>query len=262
MDLIHESMSEHIVIHHVSPGRIMHWLRLGLNDMRRTLGDAMFYGALFVLMGYLLQRYLMDNPSLTMTMSTIFVLLGPFLAIGIYDLARQLEKQAGAARVRVSLRRSMLCWRENLQGFTLYAVLLAVLVFSWFRVSLLMFALFYDYASLPALDQLFSQAWMPDNRGFLLAYFGTGFFFAALAFAISAISVPMMLDREVDTVTAMLSSVQAVYQNLLTMTLWAGMIALLTAVGLASWFLGLLITMPLIGLATWHAYRDLITYER
>jgi uncharacterized membrane protein len=261
MDLIHESITEHIVIHQVAPARVWHWLKLGFQDMRKVPGDAVFYGALFVLMGYLLRRYFISDPSLDMTMSTIFLLLGPFLAIGIYDLARQMENQKGA-RVTVTLHHSMVAWRENLQGFTLYAALLAILVFSWFRVSMLMFALFYDFSNFPAMNQLLANAWLPENRGFLLAYFGTGFFFAAVTFAVSAISVPMMLDKEVDTVTAMVSSVQAVYRNLLTMSLWAGMIVLLTAVGLATYFIGLLITMPLIGLATWHAYRELITYEK
>jgi len=155
----------------------------------------------------------------------------------------------------------MTAWKRNLPGFTLFAALLVVMVFGWFRISLLMFALFYDTAALPSLDQLLFNAFMPDNLAFLLAYFGVGFLFAASIFALSALAIPMMLDKEVDTVTAMVNSVQAVYKNLLTMAVWAAMIVILTAVGFATFFIGLIVIMPVLGLSSWHAYRAMITYE-
>jgi uncharacterized membrane protein len=105
----------------------------------------MFYGAVFVLMGYLLIAYFDSAPQFVLTLSTLFLLAGPFLAIGLYDLARQHENVF--ATQRVNLWHSMIAWRVNLPGFTLYAALLALMVFGWFRVSLLMFALFFDTAA-------------------------------------------------------------------------------------------------------------------
>lgn len=142
----------------------------------------------------------------------------------------------------------MTAWKAKLPGFTLFAALLAVLVFGWLRVFLLLLALFYHTAALPSLAEL-------------LAYFGVGFLFVATVFALSRVVIPMLLDKDVDTVTAVVHSLQAVYKNLLTMTVWAAMIVILTAVGFATYFIGLIIIKPVLGLANWHAYRAMITYE-
>jgi uncharacterized membrane protein len=85
-----------------------------------------------------------------------------------------------------------------------------------------------------------------------------GAIFAELVFAFSVVSIPMMLDRNQDTVTAMLASFLALVRNLPMMLLWGALIVSLTAVGIATAFIGLIITMPLVGHATWHAYRALI----
>lgn len=259
MDITHGTSREHPVVHHVSITQPLLWLRQGLTDLRKAPADAMFYGAAFVLMGYLLISYFDSAPQFVLTLSTLFLLGGPFLAIGLYDLARQHEGVHPPQRV--SLWHSMTAWKANLPGFTLFAALLAVLVFGWFRMSLLLFALFFDTAALPSLDSLLVNALLPENMTFLLAYFGVGFLFAAAVFSLSVVAIPMMLDKDVDTVTAMINSVQAVYKNLLTMTVWAVMIVALTAVGFATYFIGLIVIMPVLGLASWHAYRAMISYE-
>ena len=257
MDITHPSSSEHVVIAHVSVSQPFQWLRLGWQDLRRAPANTLFYGAVFVVMGYLLNMYFDFAPEYVITLSTLFLLAGPYLAIGLYDIARQLELQGSQ---RVSLVHSMTAWRVNMPGFTLFAALLAVIVIGWFRVSLLMFALFYE-GSVPSLAVLVSSVWAIEHSAFLVAYFGSGFFFAIAVFALSVCAIPMMLHKDVDTITAMVNSVQAVYHNLLTMLVWAAMIVALTAIGFATHFVGLLLIMPLIGLASWHAYRALIHYE-
>ncbi|GHD77980.1 DUF2189 domain-containing protein [Vogesella fluminis] len=257
MDITHLPSHEHIVVRHVTPDQPLQWLRMGWQDLRRAPADSLFYGAAFVVMGFLLNLYFDFAPQFMLTLATLFLLAGPFLAIGLYDIARQLE----SARHGPMLMHSITAWRSNLPGFTLFAALLAVLVFGWFRVSLLMFALFFE-GSVPSLDQLVVSAFTTENLPFLLAYFGTGLFFAAAVFALSVCAIPMMLDKDVDTITAMVMSVRAVYRNLLTMLVWAAMIVFLTAIGFATWLIGLLIIMPLIGLSSWHAYRALINFER
>lgn len=257
MDITHLPSHEHIVVQHVTPGQSLQWLRLGWQDFRRAPADALFYGAVFVLMGYLLNMYFDFAPQFVITLAALFLLAGPFLAIGLYDISRQLESPLGG---RVKLVHSMTAWRVNIPGFTLFAALLAVLVFGWFRVSLLMFALFFE-SNVPELDQLVASAFEIQNLPFLLAYFGTGLLFAIAVFAVSVCAIPMMLHKDVDTITAMVCSVQAVYRNLLTMLIWAAIIVLLTAIGFATQFIGLLLTMPLIGLSSWHAYRALINFE-
>ncbi|WP_046166454.1 DUF2189 domain-containing protein [Chromobacterium vaccinii] len=238
----------------------LQWLKRGFRDFQKAPADCLFYGAVFVLMGYLLGAYVEQAPELVITFATVFLLAGPFLAIGLYDIAKQMEAFDGHGRVK--LLHSMAAWRVNMPGFSLYAVLLAVLVFGWFRVSLLMFALFYDTAALPNLNEIVADAFNPDNLEFLIAYFAVGFLFAQLVFSVSVVAIPLLLDKEVDTITAMIASVQAVYRNLLTMGIWAAIIVVMTVVGFVTYYLGLIIIMPVLALASWHAYRDLITFER
>ncbi|QEL56544.1 DUF2189 domain-containing protein [Chromobacterium paludis] len=244
----------------VELAQTMLWLRKGFRDFQKAPADCLFYGALFVLMGYLLGAYVDQAPELVITFATIFLLAGPFLAIGVYDIAKQMEAFDGHGRVK--LVHSLTSWRVNMPGFSLYAVLLAVLVFGWFRVSLLMFALFYDTAALPNLSELVADAFKPGNVEFLVAYMAVGFFFALLVYALSVVAIPLLLDKEVDTITAMIASVRTVFRNILTMTAWAAIIVAMTVVGFATYYLGLIIIMPVLGLASWHAYRDLITFER
>lgn len=257
MDIIHLNTREHPVIHHVTPAHTLRWLKMGYQDLQRAPADTVFYGAAFVLMGFFLAFYFSQAPQLVITFATVFLLAGPFLAIGLYDIARQLETPGNS---RSHLSHSMMAWRSNVHSFSLYAVLLAVLVFGWFRMSMLMFALFFD-GPLPTLDSLASVSFSLDNLPFLVAYFGTGLVFAVLVFGASVLAIPMMLDKEVDTVTAVVNSLQAVWRNPMTMVVWAAIIVALTVVGFATYFVGLLVIMPIIGLASWHAYRDLITYE-
>lgn len=250
----------HPVVHHVMPWYPLKWLKQGLGVLRKAPISGLFYGVAFVLMGYFLVYYFSAAPHIVITLSTLFLLAGPFLAIGFYDITKQMEGSTGSVPIRVSLFHSMMAWRSNIQGFSLYAVLLAVIVFTWFRISLLMFALFYDTATLTSLSHLLRDALLPSNRLFLLVYFGVGFFFALLVFASSVIALPMLLDKEVDTVTAVITSIQAVVKNALTMLVWAALVVVLCVFGFATYYVGLVITAPLVGFATWYAYRDLVSY--
>jgi len=161
MDIAHLPSQEHIVVKHVAISEPLQWLKLGWQDLQRAPADAMFYGAAFVLMGYLLNTYFNYAPEYMITLAALFLLAGPFMAIGLYDIARQLEAFNGG---RIRLAHSMAAWRVNLPGFTLYAALLAVMVFGWFRVSLLMFALFYE-GSVPTLEALLANAFTQENIG-------------------------------------------------------------------------------------------------
>lgn len=258
MELTQDSATVRVVARRVAPAMVLRWLRLALADFRRVPADALFYGTLFILMGYVLVWFLSSAPEVVLVLSTLFLLGGPLLTIGLMDLARQGE--APASR-QGALGASLLAWRRNAQGLPLYAALLTLLAFGWFRLSQLVFVLFYDDGAMPGLRDLVAEAWQPQNAGFLLAYSGLACLAGVLVFALSVLAVPMMLDREIDTVSAMLASLQAVRKNRMTMAIWAAIILLLTVLGLAGYFVGLLFTMPLLAFAGWHAYRDIIIYE-
>lgn len=120
-----------------------------------------------------------------------------------------------------------------------------------------MFALF-STTDFPTLQRIVGQIFSLDNPEFLLAWAGVGFVFASIAFAISVVSVPLMLDRHGDTMLSIFSSARALLANPGPVYLWALLIVVLIGASLAAGFVPLIVTAPIVGHATWHAYRDLI----
>ena len=137
-------------------------------------------------------------------------------------------------------------------------MLLFVLYFFWMDVAFLLFMLFFGPASFPPLDEFVSALLLTaPGQGLLVTGTAVGAVFATVAYSISAIAAPMMFDRKVDAVTAMMASVRAVRTNLPAMALWAVLIAALSVAGMAFYFVGLAVTFPLAGYASWHAYKEL-----
>jgi uncharacterized membrane protein len=132
-----------------------------------------------------------------------------------------------------------------------------VLLLVWSRASLVVIAVSFP-DEMPSLERFMANALSRDNATFLVAYFGVGGFFAALVFAISVVSVPMMLDRDTDGIVAALTSLRACRENVGPMLVWAALIASVVGLGFALWFVGLVIAVPVVGHATWHGYRDLM----
>jgi uncharacterized membrane protein len=228
------------------------WLALGWSDYRNCVPPAAFYGLCFALMGYVLHFVFERAYEYTTAMATGFLLVGPFLCIGLYELSRRRELGMPCA-----LAPTLAVWRGNAGNIGIYCLVIGVVFLVWARASLVLFALFYD-SQMPTLRGFLAQIFRPENLQFLAVYFGVGLIFATLVFAASVISIPLMLDRNQDAITAMLSSFIALGRNAAALTLWAALIAGLTAIGFATLYLGLIVCMPVIGHATWHAYRELV----
>lgn len=229
------------------------WLHLALRDIRRAPFPCLFYGVVFSLMGLLLHWMFVAAPHQTITLATGFMLVGPFLAMGLYETSRRLE-----AHEQVSLLTTLTAWRNNLSGIGLFAMILALMFAGWMRVSVVVFALFYT-DQIPTLDSMLSTTFFTeDNLSFLLVYFSSGFIFALLVFAISVVSIPMLLDRDGDTLIAIFTSSLAMWRNPAAMTVWGLIVVSACLIGFLTYYIGLIITMPIIGLASWHAYRDLV----
>jgi uncharacterized membrane protein len=174
--------------------------------------------------------------------------------MGMYDISRRRERGE-----QVRLAATLTAWRTNLPAIGFYAVILALLMAVWIRVSVVVVALFFEGGMPNAQTLLRDILTSESGLAFLFAYLAAGFGFALLVFSTSVVSLPMLLDRErMDTLTAMITSFNAVRLNFGPMLLWAGLIVVLTAVGFATLHLGLVVILPVIGHATWHAYRDVV----
>ena len=228
------------------------WLAAGWRDFRAYPLPSAFYGACFAAMGWLVFVTFRHAYEYVSALVTGFFLVGPFLAIGIYDLSRRRERGLPA-----SLAPTLVAWRPSAGAIGIFALVLGVILLVWARASLIVFALFYT-GEMPTVAGFVGQILSPDNLEFLLAYVCVGGGFALLVLAISVVSVPMMLDRDTDGIVAVLTSLRAFGANVPAMLVWGMLIVTLTAAGFALYFAGLVVAVPVIGHATWHAYRALV----
>ncbi|MCK6389301.1 MAG: DUF2189 domain-containing protein [Zoogloea sp.] len=148
-------------------------------------------------------------------------------------------------------------WRRNMGNIALFAGVLTVVFLIWARASMVIFAMFYTQ-EMPSLDGFLSQVLSLENIDFLMVYLAVGAGFALFVFAVSVVSIPLMLDRNQDAITSMLASLRALMLNPLPLLVWAVLIVTLTLIGFLSFHIGLVVMMPVVGHATWHAYRELV----
>ncbi len=228
------------------------WLKLGWGDLISCPTASLFYGFCFVAGGALMVLALGGAPEYIAAVTSGFLILGPFFAIGLYEISRRHEKQQPC-----SLMPTLMAWKGNAGNLGIFTAVLLVIFLVWARASMVAFALFYS-GEMPSMSGFLRHVISTDHIGFLLAYFAIGGIFSLIAFSISLITIPLMLDRNLDAITAAITSVRALFANPAAMFVWAGLIALLGGLGLVTFLAGMLIVGPILGHATWHAYRDLV----
>ncbi len=227
------------------------WLRLGWQDFTRCPRIGLFYGLCFFAMGHALLAVFEQAPAYVLALSAGFLLLGPFLCLGLYDASKAMQTHSH----RPSLRASLTAWRPTKGAMAIFAGVLLILEMLWGRASMVVFAV--SFNNLPTSDFLrHIFAW--ENIGFLITYTVVGAVFAGLIFVTSVVSIPMIMDRQVDAVSAGLTSIRACLQNPGVMLLWGALITTVIVLAMLPWFLGLFVAGPVIGHATWHAYRHIV----
>lgn len=240
------------VIRKIKSSQIIAWLRLAVSDLCQARFASLFYGFVFAGAGMLMHDVLFELSWLLSGLTTGFLLIGPFLAMGLYDLSRRIELGE-----QPKLIPTLTSWRSNLLNVGIFAGVLVVILLIWARASLVIFAMFFQ-GGLPTFLDIIQTLVTFEQPTFALVYFAVGGFFAAFVYAVSVVAIPLMADRGTDAVTAAIASLLSVTRNVIPMSLWALTIVLLVAIGFATHFIGLIITMPIIGHASWHAYRDLV----
>jgi uncharacterized membrane protein len=226
------------------------WLRQGWQDFQQAIMPSLALGVFFVVAGYALVYASWNTPLLTITFVTGFLLVAPVLALGFYEMSKRIHEQKP-----VGFNALVYSWKNNGWSVLLFGLVLGVVMVAWGRLTGLLVAL-----SLPAVgpfNDLLSWQALTDPV-FIALYWTVGFILAVLVFSLSVVSIPMLVDRKVDVLTASVTSLRAVRKNPGVMFRWAFIITLLTIVGMFTAFIGLLVIMPLLGHASWHAYKETI----
>lgn len=221
------------------------WVQQGAEDMKRAPAVSLSYGLAMTILSVLIAygSWKFGTLGLYLGMASGFLLVGPVLAIGLYSFSCQIEQG----------RKPVIgyCVREggsHLKDMLIFSFILLIVFLVWARAATAVHIFFPENADYTAIDLAL----------FLGIGTAIGAIFSTVVFTASAFSLPMIMDRKTDAITAVITSVNAVLRNKLTMLIWATIIVSFVAVGFLTFFIGFIIILPLIGHATWHAYRETI----
>jgi uncharacterized membrane protein len=250
----HAAPSKVPVVRQMQLADIGHALRAGLRDYLRKPMMGLFFSHVYVVGGWLLYVFFFVTEQVwwAIPITVGFPLIGPFLAVGLYEVSRRLE--AGEREWRRNDIFGVI-WRQRLRQLPLMSWVIIVYFLFWSFFAHMLFALFLGPSALMNVTSSYAYLLQPEGLTMLLAgtVFGAGFAF--VLFCLTAVSLPLLLDKELDFVTAMLTSIAVVRRNPGVMLAWGFTIAALTFLGMLPGLLGLFVVLPVLGHATWHIYR-------
>ena len=243
------------VVRRISTSDLYYALARGYDDFAAFPSHALFLCVIYPVVGILLIGWTLGTLSLlplAIPIAAGFALVGPVAAIGLYELSRRREAGLDSSPSHVF----DVLHSPSLPGIIALSVLLLAIYLIWLVVAYELYILIFGYSS-PASIEQFITDWLTTPRGWtlIIVRWGIGFLFAALVLSISAISFPLLLDRDVGAAAAMHTSLRVMAANPLPMALWGLIVAALLAIGSIPFFVGLAVVLPVLGHATWHLYR-------
>lgn len=243
----------HVEIRRVTARQSLVWLQRGWDDFKHIKSASLAHGALITALGSVLLMLGSSHLYLVAAAVSGYLLVGPIMTTGVCELSRRrsLGEKTGFDESLQGLTR-------NPEGLFHFGVALAIVAAVWFVLSglVLQAAL---HTSTPSLgDALWGSLTDDISRPQILAYIGSGAVLASVVFTMSVVAVPLIIDRHASALDAMWISAKTTFWNLPAMIVWAAIIVGLTAIGFAPFLLGMIIVAPVLGHATWHAYKDLI----
>jgi uncharacterized membrane protein len=241
----------HVEIRHVSAGRPLEWLNRGWDDLKRIGWPGLAHGALIAILGGVLLALGSTHLYLTAAAVTGYLLVGPVMTTGLCELARRRE-----AREPIGFDESLQALTRNPDGLLHFGGILGLIALVWFVLSAILLESVLS-ASVPSLAVVLWGGATMLTTGQALGYVACGGALAAIVFGVSVVAVPLIIDRQARASEAMRASLRATFANLPAMAVWACIIVAVTAIGFLTLLIGMVVVAPLLGYATWHAYRDL-----
>jgi len=229
----------------------------GLRDFRAAPMFGLFFGAIYALGGLsvVATAYAFELTYIAYPLAAGFTLIGPFVAVGLYEVSRRLE--SGEPLIWSGVLGVIFAQRHREMGWMSFVTLFVLMM--WMYQVRILLALFLGLKTPPTLDGFIDVLIStPEGWMFLAVGHGVGAILALILFSLTVVSFPMLLDRDVDFITAMITSVKSVVVNPKTMICWAAIVVLSLIVAMAPSFLGLLFVLPILGHTTWHLYKKLV----
>ena len=244
-------MAETVTVNKLHMSDLSAALAAGWRDFLAAPQFGLFFSAVYVVGGFLMLWVGAGHVTWTLATSLGFPLLAPFAAAGLYEVSRRLEQGKPLDWKGVL----GIVWLERTRQLPWLGAIIVIYFLFWTFLAHMIFALFMGLSTMTNVSQSYEAFLTPNGLTMIAVELGVGAVLAFLLFSLTVVSLPLVLDREVDFVTAMLVSLKAVRENLPVMWLWAALIAVLSLIALLPWFLGLVIVLPVLGHATWHVYR-------
>jgi len=239
-------------VRQVPLSRPLHWLKLGWRDFTRAPLASGLHGLLVFLAGVAILEITLHLQYLLPGAVSGFVLVAPIFATGLYELSRRLERGEPATFARV-----IAAWRRGTRPLVWVGLMLMLAGTLWVLVSAVLVALFVQ-APITGPQDFVRYVVLSEGSWLFPVWVTLGGIGAALVFAATVVSLPLLLDRDLDLPSAIVTSIRAVGENPYAMALWAALIMLATALSVVTLMLGFVVAYPVIGHATWHCYRDLV----